>query len=67
MSLFASSLSTHRLTDEVFCLDAGAGGITRLFPVCALLAQRPVSEHELAEIACALRERVERSADRLYR
>jgi DNA polymerase-4 len=30
-------------------------------------AQRPSSEHELAEIACALRERVERPADALYR
>ena len=30
-------------------------------------AQRPVSADELAEIACALRERVERPADALYR
>lgn len=30
-------------------------------------AQRPASEHELAEIACSLRERVERPADALYR
>ena len=30
-------------------------------------AQRPASEHELAEIACALRGRVERPADTLYR
>ncbi len=29
--------------------------------------QRPASEHQLAEIACALRERVERPADALYR
>ena len=29
--------------------------------------QRPTSEHELAEIACALRERVERPSDALYR
>ena len=30
-------------------------------------SQRPASEHELAEIACALRERVERPADSRYR
>ncbi|HEX8778173.1 MAG TPA: DNA polymerase IV [Rhodanobacter sp.] len=30
-------------------------------------AQRPTSEHELAELACALRERVDRPADALYR
>jgi hypothetical protein len=33
MGLFASSPSIRNLIDEAFCLDAGAGGIIRPYPV----------------------------------
>lgn len=63
MSLFASSLSPRYLTDEAFCLNADADGVTRPLPACALPKQRLASRHALAGIACVPRERVERPAE----
>ena len=53
---FCPNVEPLWLIDEAFCLDAGAGKITRSCPVGKPPLRGHASGHKLAEIACALRE-----------